>query len=87
MGPNKIYFFLAFDGDDDDGRYKQPEEDGPCWRLEGGALLKLDSQGPSFVGTTPGHDHVDGGGDNVDQWILRLHIVLFSLYIFLFCPL
>ena len=38
----------------------------------------LDSQGPSFVGTTPGHDHVDGGdvscgddhddggGDNVD---------------------
>ena len=64
-----------------------PEEDEPWWRLEGEVLLELDSQGPSFVGTTPGHDHVDGGGDNVDQWILRLHIVLFSLYVFLFCPL
>ena len=57
----------------------------------------LDSQGPGFVGTTPGCGDVDGGdvscgdddddGDNVDQWILRLHIVLFSLYVFLFCPL
>ena len=58
------YYDQHWNNFDDDGRYKQPEEDGPCWRLEGGALLKLDSQGPSFVGTTPGHDHVDGGGDD-----------------------
>ena len=49
---------------EEDGSSNQPEEDGPWWQLEGGALLKLDSQGPSFVGTTPGHDHVDGGGDD-----------------------
>ena len=44
-----------------------PEEDEPWWRLEGEVLLEPDSQGPSFVGTTPGCGDVDCDGDNVES--------------------